>query len=125
MSIYGDTEALSRVSGRRLNSASLAGDTLRLNFEGGPVLELRDDGQLCCEHRYMRTDDDLSYYAGSAFLGAETRDGGVSEDEGYGDVHQIQFLDVRTDRGVFTLSSHNKHNGFYGGFSLTVVEVAP
>lgn len=34
------------------------------------------------------------------------------------DVHEVQFLVVHTDKGDLTMSSHNEHNGYYGGFSI-------
>src|SRR6187399_1748880 len=36
------------------------GDGLLIVFEGGRYLRLTDEGQSCCEHRYMTCDDDLS-----------------------------------------------------------------
>ena len=45
----------------------------------------------------------------------ELKDAPDIEDE-WGEVHEVQFLDVKTDKGVFQMSSHNEHNGYYGGF---------
>ncbi len=79
-------------------------------------MRIYDDGQSCCENRYMRTDDDLSSYVGSKLLGAEIKDApNISEEYGY---HEIQFLEVQTDCGTFTMTSHNEHNGDYGGFLI-------
>ena len=36
------------------------------------------------------------------------------------DCHEVQFLEVKTSKGSFTMSSHNEHNGYYGGFSIEV-----
>ncbi len=89
-------------------------DALHFEFSDGSKLKLYDDGQSCCEQRYMRTDDNLSDYIGAKLLGAEIKDAPSIPDE-YGE-HEVQFLDVKTDKGVFTMSSHNEHNGYYGGF---------
>jgi hypothetical protein len=64
----------------------------------------------------MRTDDDLNYFVGAKLTGGEIKDApDVPDKYGY---HEVQFLEIQTDRGVFTISSHNEHNGYYGGFWL-------
>ena len=108
-------EAVQAAMGKTITALSLTDDQLRFEFEDGSRLRLQDSGQSCCEHRYMQTDDDLPYYIGAKFVGAEVRDGGSTEGE-YGDTHEIQFLVVTTDRGTFSMASHNEHNGYYGGF---------
>ena len=91
-------------------------DVLLFEFSDGSKLKLSDEGQSCCERRYMRTDDDLSYYVGAILMGATIKPAPEQPDE-YG-VHDVQFLEIQTDRGVFTMSSHNEHNGYYGGFLI-------
>jgi hypothetical protein len=111
-------EAVQAAMGKTITALSLTDDQLRFEFEDGSRLRLWDNGQSCCESRYMQTDDDLPYYIGAKFVGAEVRDGGSTESE-YGDAHEIQFLVVTTDRGTFSMASHNQHNGYYGGFWIT------
>ena len=111
-------EAVQAAMGKTITALSLTDDQLRFEFEDGSRLRLQDSGQSCCEHRYMQTDDDLPYYIGAKFVSAEVRDGGSTEGE-YGDTHEIQFLVVTTDRGTFSMASHNEHNGYYGGFWIT------
>lgn len=91
-------------------------DALHFVFEDGTKMKLFDDGQSCCESRYMTTDDDLSYFVGSILLDVEIKDGPDVEDE-Y-EVHEIQFLEIKTDKGSFQMASHNVHNGYYGGFAI-------
>lgn len=91
-------------------------DALRFVFNDDSNLTIADAGQSCCESRYMRTDDSLADFLGAKFLGVEIKDAPDVEDE-YG-VHEVQFLEVKTERGVFTMASHNEHNGYYGGFAL-------
>lgn len=111
-------KALSASLGKTIQSAALGcDDVLRLKFTDGATLALRDDGQSCCENRYMRTDDDLTAFTGARFRGGEIKDA-PDQDDGHGDVHEVQFLEIQTDRGVFTMASHNEHNGHYGGFSI-------
>ena len=119
--LSGDREAVAAVQaamGKTITALSLTDDQLRFEFEDGSRLRLQDSGQSCCEHRYMQTDDDLPYYIGAKFVSAEVRDGGSTEDE-WGERHEIQFLVVTTDRGTFSMASHNEHNGYYGGFWIT------
>lgn len=90
---------------------------LCISFETGQVLSIWDDGQTCCEHRHMATDDDLTQFAGAAFLGCELRDASVKDDD-YG-VTETQFLVVLTDKGNVSFANYNEHNGYYGGFEIS------
>ena len=91
---------------------------LRLFFaEGG--IAFFDDGQSCCEYRHMHTDDDLDYYKGSEYLGAEIKTGPDEEDK-FGGLKESQFLEIKTNRGSFVVVNYNEHNGYYGGFALSV-----
>ena len=95
------------------------GEALEMTFEDGSKMFLTDEGQSCCEHRYMSTDDTLSEYEDSTFQDVELKNGpSVEVEEGYG-VHDVQFLDIKTSKGIFTISSHNEHNGYYEGFDIT------
>lgn len=102
--------------GKRIVKMRLSDDVLTIRLADGTGVELRDDGQSCCESRYMRTDDDLEDFDGATLLDGETRDAPDVNDD-YG-VHEVQFLVIKTDKGDATFSSHNEHNGYYGGFSI-------
>lgn len=98
-------------------------DRLELRFTDATGIALEDDAQSCCETRYMSSDDDLSEYTGAKLLSVELREApSISTDEDY-NVHDVQFLAVITDKGEFTCSSHNEHNGYYNGFSIIVKEI--
>jgi len=116
----GSVEAFVAGLNKKIVALSLRDDALHFEFEGGYKMKLFDEGQSCCESRYMRTDDDLSDYVGAVLLGAELRDAPNVEDE-YGD-HEVQFLVIRTDKGDFTMSNHNEHNGYYGGFAVVAAK---
>lgn len=90
---------------------------LRFEMDDGTGIVLEDDGQSCCEARYMQTDDDLSDHVGAVLMDAEVREGPEPTD-GDGDCHEQQFLVVTTSAGRFTMVNHNEHNGYYGGFAL-------
>jgi hypothetical protein len=100
--------------GKKAKTYDLEDDKLIIKFEDGTVLTIFDDGQSCCESRYMRTDDDLTMYNDSLFTNIELLDAPSVEDE-YGS-HDVQFLKIDTDKGSFRMSNHNEHNGYYGGF---------
>ena len=113
-------EAMKAAIGQRIEALTLSDDALRLTLASGRVLVLSDQGQSCCESRYMRTDDDLSSFVGAELRGAEIREAPPYQpkDGEYVDDHDVQFLVVHTDRGEIVMSNHNEHNGYYGGFSV-------
>ena len=80
-------------------------DELRLEFDK-QVLVFYDDGQSCCEHRYMHTDDDLQSFVGANFISAEIRDVGEVRSGEYGEAHEIDFLLINTTMGTFTIETH-------------------
>jgi hypothetical protein len=79
-------------------------------------LRLFDNCQICCEHRYITINDDLSYYVGSSLIGFDVKE--VETSINKDDCHEQVFVDVITSKGAFTICSHNIHNGYYGGFTL-------
>lgn len=107
--------------GKTISALSLGDDdALHFTFTDGSRIKFSDEGQSCCESRYMRTDDDLSAFVGAKLIGAEIKEAPEMADQ-YG-MHEVQFLEVQTDRGVFTMASHNEHNGYYGGFVIVVAK---
>ena len=96
-------------------------ETLCMGFEDGSSVTLRN-AQFCCEQRFMRTDDDLADCIGAILLGIEVRNAPTeSTKDANGnevDAHEVQFLTIITDNGTFTVSNHNIHNGYYGGFFI-------
>jgi len=111
-------EAVRAATGKTIKGVSLADDVLRFEFTDGTGIGIADEGQSCCEHRYITTDDDLSQYAGAQFLGGAVEDGpSVS---GEFDEHDTAFLRIQTSCGVLTAVTHVEHNGYYGGFYVRV-----
>ena len=90
-------------------------DALYFTFDDGSQMKVYDDGQSCCETRYMSTDDPLADFIGATLLGAELLDGPTTITE-YSEEHETQFLRIKTSVGDFTMVNHNEHNGYYGGF---------
>jgi len=125
--VGGSANSADKYYGRTVIAASLdaENDKLLIGFDDGVTIAIWDDGQSCCESRYMRTDDDVSSLVGGRLLRIEAKEGPEEEGE-YGDVHEQVFVEVATDGGFITISNHNEHNGYYGGFGLTITEeVAP
>ncbi len=103
--------------GKTIAKATLGSDELTLTFEDGTGIQILDAGQSCCEDRHMRSDDDVSLMVGSTLIDVDIKEATTAGDD---DDHEIQFLDVRTSNGVYTVANHNIHNGFYGGFHVVV-----
>lgn len=109
--------------GQTVTAASMQDERLRLSLDSGKTIEIWDDGQSCCEHRYMTTDDDIQSLVGRKLVRIEAKDGPTEEDK-WGDPHETCFVEVGVDDGFVTLVNHNEHNGYYGGFGLTITEVS-
>jgi hypothetical protein len=109
-------EAVKSSLGKRIQNVNLEDNRLVFSFVDGSQLAIWDDGQSCCEHRYMATSDKLEQFHGADLVDFEIKTVPNADHE-WGE-HEIQFLDVRTSVGVFQIANHNEHNGYYGGFSL-------
>lgn len=114
----GSPKSASDFYGRTITAAELKEDELLLTFSDGVRIRVWDDGQSCCESRYMRSDDDVQSLVGHQLLRMEAKDA-PSQPSEYGD-HEVVFVEVGTDAGFITISNHNEHNGYYGGFGLSL-----
>ena len=120
-----DGEALDAAKGQTITRAWLDdtannGDgALHIALTDGRTLTLTDDGRSCCESRYMTCDDDLATFAGATLRDIELREGPEAEDE-HDEVHETMFVHVITDKGTIVVTTHNEHNGYYGGFWLSL-----
>lgn len=101
-------------------SAKVDDDRLRIEMSGGAVVELKDEGQCCCEHRFITCDDQLADIIGAQLLSIRYKEFKRTTDGEYGEEHEQVFIDVVTSAGTITLCTHNEHNGYYGGFDLVV-----
>lgn len=111
--------------GKVIKDIVFKNDSLYLTFEDDTSYRLWDNGQDCCEERYMVLDDgDLDYYKGAIFTGLRFTYADDQEED-HGGVHEKMFMHVGTALGEITFESHNEHNGYYGGLSITIKEVVP
>lgn len=108
--------------GKEIVGLKLSDDRLYFSFGDDTRISIEDDGQSCCENRYMTCDDDLEYFVGAKLIGASVRDGEgwFPDRDKWIDCHDIQFLVVDTSKGSFTVATHNEHNGYYGGFFIRI-----
>lgn len=106
--------------GAEVLDAKIVDDRLRLKLDTGVNIEIWDNGQSCCEHRYMTTDDNVLSLQGGKLVRIEAKPGPDAPAD-Y-DEHETVFVEVATDKGFITVVNHNEHNGYYGGFGLTVTE---
>lgn len=104
--------------GFKVTAAKMTDEKLYLTLE--TTIAVFDNGQSCCESRYMTTDDDIRTLIGHELRRIESKPGGkLQVDASYGE-HETAFVEVGTDVGFVTIVNHNEHNGYYGGFGLTV-----
>lgn len=117
----GSKQDSAKYYGRKITAASITNDRLNLEFADGAAIQLWDDGQSCCERRYMTTDDDVSSLVGHELRRIEAKDGPKSKDD-WDEVHETCFVEVGTEDWFITLVNHNEHNGYYGDFALNITE---
>ena len=117
----GSDESASKYAGRVIKSASIDDEKMLITFEDDITIKIWDDGQSCCESRYMTCDDDVKSLVGGKLLKIEAQEG-ESKDEDY-DVHEWVFVEVATENDHIKFCTHNEHNGYYGGFGLSITEL--
>ncbi len=122
---YAESIAVFRQNiGKKIANLEINEEDLIFTFTDGTKMRMFDDGQSCCETRYMHTDDDLKYFVGAQLWNAEVREGPTEEQGEYGEEEETQFLVITTSKGQFTVVNYNIHNGYYGGFDIKAVMVA-
>lgn len=109
--------------GQKVLAAAMTDERLKLTLDSGNTIAIWDSGQSCCESRYMTTDDDIQSLVGHKLTRIEAKPGPDAQGE-YGEEHEQVFVEIGTDKGFVTIVNHNEHNGYYGGFGLTITEEA-
>ena len=114
-------ETVAKFVGKVIASAYFTDYKIKLVFADDSAVEIYDDMQWCCEHRYMTCDDEFEDLVGGKLTEVLVRPGGCTEvDEENAD--ETMFMEIRTDQDFVTVCTHNTHNGYYGGFDLTAKE---
>ena len=125
----GSAEAFSAATGKTISRLWLDPDgnggdgALKFRFTDGTGVELFDSARACSESRWLHTDDDLDYFVGATLTSAEVV-GGKEVADDY-DIHEWAFLIVETNRGKFTVETHNMHNGYYDGICVRCRALEP
>ena len=107
--------------GKVITDADINEDRMIIELDGETTIKIYDNGQSCCEHRYITCDDNPKDLIGGVLSKIETSDSGEKEDDW--ETHEWVFIEVGTDKDHIKFCTHNEHNGYYGGFGLTVTEV--
>ena len=117
----GSDENLSDYYGKTISKADINEDRMFIELDGVTIIKIWDNGQSCCESRYITCDDDVSDLVGHKLISIEAKGGGEKGTD-YG-THECVFIEVSTDKDSIKFCTHNEHNGYYGGFGLRVTEV--
>lgn len=96
-------------------------DGYKVETEKHVFYVLIDNGQSCCENwGYMSSEDDLNYFIGSELIEINVTDTALNKkvltqmDEELINSNEIQFVDFKTNNGIFQLAVYNSHDGYYG-----------
>jgi hypothetical protein len=108
---------ISNYIGLTIKIAYLSDNRIYLRFDGDKGITIFDNGQSCCESRYISCDDDLSSLVGGKLVHIVTK---AYKEEDEWSCHEKCFVEIQTDKGFVTFCTHNEHNGYYSGFSLKV-----
>lgn len=111
-----ELELFKKYHGKKITRVSLQDNEFVMWFDVGS-LTVVDEGQSCCESRYITCDDDIHSIVGGALLDIDYKEG-PDIDVGDGDCHETCFVEVCTSAGFINMTSHNEHNGYYGGFAI-------
>lgn len=84
-----DNRVFAASVGKQIEAIDLRNDMLHVKFTDGTAIQIADEGQMCCETRYMRTDDDLFTFVGAVLVGGEIRSAPDVPSE---EDHEVQFL---------------------------------
>ena len=99
----GSAMSLLHSEGKVIKGINLFNKGLFITFKDS-VLKIFDDGQSCCEYRYMHTEDDLKDYIGTTFKSLEKKEHKRSEIDTF-DILDSQFLDINTSKGLLQICS--------------------
>jgi hypothetical protein len=107
-------EAVKANAGKEISHATVGDGAVELHFTDGTRISL-EDWQQCCEQRYFTCGDNAQDLVGQKLVSME-----VESADDAGKDHEVSFLKIQGSESGITVSAHNKHNGYYGGFSIAV-----
>jgi len=119
----GSPERSDKYAGRVIKSAKFDEDFVDIEFEDGVTIRIFDGGQSCCEHRYLTLDDNIEDLVGQTLVHImEKGYKDESDEEGWVE-HETCFLEIQGNKSSITFAAHNEHNGYYGGFGMSIKEI--
>lgn len=119
----GSPKSASDYYGRTIKRADFGNNLISLQFDDGVKIQIWDDGQSCCENRYMTSDDKFEDLVGQKLVSIKVKAVNETHDEENYNDHDVAFLEIQGDKSAITVAAHNEHNGYYGGFGLSIDEV--
>lgn len=97
---------------------------ITITFEDKNILIIDLEREpVCCEEIFIdtdNTDDEIKELSGSILKDIEIRESAINDSEW--SAHDVQFLEISTDKGFLTFKTHVIHNGYYGGFNCSFTE---
>lgn len=108
--------------GCTITKAEIDSERMLLEFDGNTTIKIFDNGQSCCENRYITCDDDVQCLVGGKLTKIEVSN--APDEEGEYGIHEKAFIEVATDKDHIKFCTHNEHNGYYGGFGLSISEIS-
>jgi len=66
------------------------------------------------------TKEELEYFKDAVFVDIVEKPATYVDGDAEDECHEIMFVDIVTDKGNVQIVNHNEHNGYYGGFDVTL-----
>jgi len=122
--LFGDSQhnryMFAKAKDKVISNVALVDNVIEITFEDNSKLRIYDNGQSCCESRYITTDDTLGEFVGARLLNIETKEAPTPVNDNSYDRHDVEFLELVSDKRPLTFTTHVEHNGYYGGFSIVL-----
>lgn len=112
---------MTKYYGKEIKNADINDERLLIEFEDGVKIKIWDDGQCCCESRYITCDDNVKDLIGGVLTNIEIKESDEKEED-YA-THEWTFIEIFTDKCMISFTTHSEHNGYYGGFIFKMTEV--
>lgn len=91
---------------------------IMLTLEDGQTYLLYDRPD-CCADKYLDTEEKIDEMKGATIWDIHGFDDRHPEEREY-EMREKNFLHIITDRGIFSWTAYNEHNGYYGSIDLVV-----
>jgi hypothetical protein len=104
-----------------ITGVRIENNILYFSFAGrDDYIRIADSLKLCCESRYMITDDDLGELIGQYIVNIDLGRGDDAFEDDCFNVLDSVFLKIQGSSSSVTIKNYNSHNGYYGGFNIEI-----